>query len=70
MGPRSQTLSLTESGYTEQLFQFLRATAQEEGLFGESQQPAQAPGGRGRSAAGCCPLVGSKSPRSGVLAAV
>lgn len=46
MGPRSQTLSLTESGYTEQLFQFLRATAQEEGLFGESQQPAQAPGGR------------------------
>nr|XP_011753534.1 glycerol-3-phosphate acyltransferase 2, mitochondrial isoform X3 [Macaca nemestrina] len=27
----------TESGYTEQLFQFLQATAQEEGIFGESQ---------------------------------
>uniref|UniRef100_A0A8I5NN86 Uncharacterized protein n=1 Tax=Papio anubis TaxID=9555 RepID=A0A8I5NN86_PAPAN len=27
----------TESGYTEQLFHFLQATAQEEGIFGESQ---------------------------------
>lgn len=44
MGPRSQTLSLTESGYAEQLFQFLRATAQEEGLFGESQQLGPGPG--------------------------
>lgn len=68
-GPRSHTLSLTESGYAEQLFQFLQATAQEEGLFGESQQPARALGGRGRVAGGCCPLVGSESPSSGVPAA-
>lgn len=46
-GPRSQSLSLTESGYTEQLFQFLQATAQEEGLFGESQQPTPGPGRQG-----------------------
>lgn len=35
-GPRPRFFSPTESGYAEQLFQFLQATAQEEGFFGES----------------------------------
>lgn len=39
-----------------QLFQFLQATAQEEGIFGESQ--ASGPGSH-RLAGGCCPLLGS-----------
>ena len=33
--PGLRPLSPTESGYAEQLFRFLEATAQEEGFFGE-----------------------------------
>lgn len=45
--PGLSHLCPTESGYVEQLFQFLQATAQEDGFFGESQAARWHPGGRG-----------------------
>ena len=47
--PGLHHLSPTESGYTEQLLQFLQATAQEEGFFGESQaaSPSSPEAGKG-----------------------
>lgn len=52
-----------ESGYTDQLLQFLRATAQEDGFFGESCPSSQPR--RQRVAGGCCPLLSSDSPNPG-----
>lgn len=60
-GLRARGLCLlcpTESGYVEQLFQFLQATAQEDGFFGESQAARWYPGGRGR----CWWLLPSAGP--------
>lgn len=45
--PGLSLLCPTVSGYVEQLFQFLQATAQEDGFFGEPQAARWRPGGRG-----------------------
>lgn len=58
-------LCSTESGYAEQLFQFLQATAQEDGFFGESQTAKWCPGGRALlpSAGQCQPHCRKESCR-------
>lgn len=68
-GPGSGLLWPAELGYVEQLFQFLQATAQEDGFFGESQAASVGSWEAGGFAGGCCPLLGSARLTPGKRAA-